>query len=222
VIPVRSAAAATKTLEAIRPSAIVLDVRLHGDESWNLLTRLKRQRPTADIPILVVSSVDDPHKAMALGASAYHEKPVDAEWLLATLDEHVRRTNARRVLVIDDQDTARFIIREMLRGDYEIFESAGGRDAVRQARRLRPSAVLLDLHLGDADGLDVRDDLRHDAVTADLPVVVVTSRTVTSSTRDRLGSDTPVLSKADLTREHLRLELDRAIGAHHTGPEGRE
>jgi signal transduction histidine kinase/CheY-like chemotaxis protein len=214
-VPVRSAAAAFKTLDAIRPAAIVLDIRLHGEESWDLLTKLKQQRPTAEIPVLVVSSVDDPRKALALGANAYHHKPMDPAWLLTTLDEHVRRANARRVLVIDDQDTARFIIREMLRGgDYEIFESGGARDAVRQARRLRPSAVVLDLHLGDGDGLDVRDDLRRDESTTDLPVVVVTSRQVSVDERDRLGRDTPILSKANLTREHLRAELERAIDAH--------
>ena len=211
VIPARSVAAAQKVLETIRPVAIVLDVRLHGAEVWDFLARLKQQRVTADIPLLVVSSVEDRQKAFALGADAYHKKPVDSAWLQQTLEGAVRHPNAKRVLVIDDQETARFIVREMLRGrDYEVFEAAAGRDALRQIQRVRPAVILLDLHLGDVDGIDLRDELRGDPETRRIPVIVITSRTVNPSEAQRLGPDTAVLSKGALTRDHLLAEIERA------------
>jgi signal transduction histidine kinase/CheY-like chemotaxis protein len=211
MIPARSIAAAQKVLETLRPAAIVLDIRLHGAESWDFLARLKQQRTTADIPLMVVSSVEDRQKALALGADAYHRKPVDAAWLRQTLEGAVRHPDAKRVLVIDDQETARFIMREMLRGrDYEVFEAAAGRDALRQVQRVRPAVILLDLHLGDIDGVDLRDELRGDPDTHRIPVIVVTSRTVNPSEAQRLGPDTAVLSKGALTRDHLLAEIQRA------------
>src|SRR6185436_15706534 len=189
--------------------------------------RLKHQRSTSDIPLLVVSSVDDPQKALALGANAYGHKPLDATWLLQTLEQAVQRPDATRVLVVDDQEASRFIVREMLRGrEHEIVEAASGRDGLRQAQRTDPSVVLLDLQLGDMDGLDLRDALRRDPRTSQVAIVVITSRTLTESERERLGPDTPVLSKADLAREHLCCAMQRAIelapGRSHTGSDVQE
>jgi signal transduction histidine kinase/CheY-like chemotaxis protein len=212
VIPARSAAAATKTLDLMRPAAMVFDIRLHGQDAWELIARLKQQPSTSDIPLLVVSSVNDPQKALALGADAYGHKPLDAAWLLQTLEQVVHRPDATRVLVIDDQEASRFIVREMLRGrDHDIVEAASGREGLRQAQRMEPTVVLLDLQLGDMDGLDVRDALQRGPRTSQAAIVVITSRTLTESERERIGPDTPVLSKANLTREHLHCAMQRAI-----------
>ena len=214
MVPARSAATAIKALELLRPAAIVLDLRLHGAESWDLLARLKQQTATAAVPLLVVSSLDDRSKAFALGADAYCGKPLDVEWLRTTLASFVRRSAAVRVLVIDDQETSRFIIREMLRGeDYEIFEADSGREGLREARRINPDVILLDLSLGDMDGVEVRDALVRDTGTAPVPVVVVTSRTVKEVDRERLAQTTAVLSKAVLTRELLRATVQDAIAS---------
>jgi len=224
VIPARSAAAATKTLDLLRPAAIVLDIRLHGEESWDLIARLKNQRSTSDIPLLVVSSIDDPQKALALGVDAYCHKPLDATWLQQTLEQVVQRPDAVRLLIVDDQEPSRFIVREMLRGrDHEIVEAGSGRDGLRQAQQLLPSVVLLDLQLGDMDGLDLRDALQRDPRTSQAAIVIITSRTLTDSERERLGPETPVLSKADLTRECLydamQRAVERATGRLHNQPD---
>jgi CheY-like chemotaxis protein len=122
------------------------------------------------------------------------------------------------VLVVEDQDASRFIIREILRGhDYEVVEVSRGEEAIGQARQLKPSVILLDLHLGDVDGVDLREALRRDPETAHVPVVVVTSRVVGPSDRERLGPSTPVVAKSNLTREILRGEMQRAIDAAESG-----
>jgi signal transduction histidine kinase/CheY-like chemotaxis protein len=212
MVPARSAAAATKALEVLQPSAIVLDIRLHGAESWDLLARLKQQPRTAEVPLFVISSVEDERKALALGADAFQLKPMDSGWLIRTLDSYVQRPDVPRVLVIDDQDASRFILREMLRGrEGDVIEAASGRDGLAQAHRAAPSLIVLDLHLGDMDGIDVREALKRDPLTARVPVVIVTSRHVSDLERKRLGAGTPVLSKANLTREQVHAAMDHAI-----------
>jgi signal transduction histidine kinase/CheY-like chemotaxis protein len=218
LVPARSAAAAIRVIDAMRPVAIVLDIRLHGGEAWDFLARLKQQPATSRLPVIVVSSIDDEPKALALGADAYAHKPLNAPWLIRTLDAISHREEARRVLVVEDQDASRFIIREILRGhDYEVVEVSRGEEAIGQARQLKPSVILLDLHLGDVDGVDLREALRRDPETAHVPVVVVTSRVVGPSDRERLGPSTPVVTKSNLTREILRGEMQRAIDAAESG-----
>jgi signal transduction histidine kinase/CheY-like chemotaxis protein len=212
VVPVRSIAAATKALESIQPAAIMLDIRLQGQDSWEFLARLKQRPLTARVPVVVVSSVDDRYKALALGADVYRSKPVEAGWLQATLAALVHPAS-RRVLVVDDQDASRFIMREILSGgDYEVYEAPDGTEGLQLARRVRPDVILLDLHLGDIDGVALRETLRQDPQTSRVPVIVVTSRVVSDAERERLGGETPVLSKAELTRERLCAEVARVTG----------
>jgi CheY-like chemotaxis protein len=128
MLSARSEAAAVATLEATRPAAIILDLRLHGHDSWDFLARLKRQEHTASIPLIIVSALDDQQKGLALGADAYGVKPITPEWLIATLDAMLPRSTTVRVLTVDDEETARFIIREMLpSSDYEVLEATSGR-----------------------------------------------------------------------------------------------
>ena len=68
-----------------RPVAVILDIRIRGEDTWGFLTELKRREETQDIPVLVVTTVADPHKGLGLGADAYAVKPVERVWLLDTL-----------------------------------------------------------------------------------------------------------------------------------------
>ena len=117
------------------------------------------------------------------------------------------------MLTIDDQEASRFIIRELLRGrDHQVFDAASGRDGLRQARRLTPDVILLDLNLGDMTGVDVCEALRRDATTSAVPIVVVTSKNITSAERECFA-DIPILSKSVLTRDVLRDVMRRAVQA---------
>lgn len=221
VLPAQSEAVAVATLEAIRPAAIVLDLRLHGHDSWDFLARLKRQQATESIPLIIVSTLDDRQKGFALGASAYGVKPIIREWLIETLDALVPRPATVRVLAVDDEETARFIIREMLpSSEFEVFEATSGRDGLRRARDVAPDVVLLDMRLGDMSGAEVSERLRDDPATASLPIIVVTSQRLSSDDERRLGSDCPVLSKSGLTRDALRTAIRQVVSttANANGP----
>jgi signal transduction histidine kinase/CheY-like chemotaxis protein len=209
-VPVRSAADAAAALQAFRPSAIVLDIRLHGHDAWELLARIKRDPATAAIPVIVVSTIDDRQKGFALGADAYAVKPIDRDWLLAKLDA-LTGESAARILVIDDEEASRFILRGLLAdGRHEIVEAPSGPDGLRLARDTSPDVILLDLHLDDTTGYAVSQSLRQDPATAAVPVVVVTAQRMSADDRLRLGERTPVVSKTGLTRESLRAAIRQA------------
>ena len=199
-------------LEVIQPAAIVLDLRLQGHDSWDVLTRLKREDRTADIPLIITSSIDDRQKGYALGADAYGVKPIDRKWLIDTLESLVPKPSMVRVLSVDDEETYRFIIREMLNDSgYEVVEAGSGLDGLRLTHDLPPDVILLDLRLTDMTGIEMRERLRKQPKTANVPTILVTSQTLSAEERERWGIADPVLSKATLTRETLRAAIRQAV-----------
>src|SRR5581483_6107293 len=74
VVPARNIVEAKASLKAFRPVAIVLDVLLEGEHSLDLLRDLKQDSATHDIPIYVVTVVDNRQKALALGADGFQAK----------------------------------------------------------------------------------------------------------------------------------------------------
>jgi len=212
MVPVRSVAAATAALDTLRPAAIILDLRLQGQDSWDFLAKLKRDLRTSAVPVIVASTLDDRQKGLALGADAYRVKPIDAGWLLSTLESLVRRPDVVRILAVDDEETYGFIVREMLNdARYQLVEARSGRDALRLTHELVPDVVLLDLHLTDMPGTEVCERLKLDPKATGVPVIVVTSQQLSDVERERLGDAHAVLSKAVLTRELLQDAIQHAV-----------
>ena len=212
VVPARSIAAATTALDVLRPAAIVLDLRLQGEAAWDLLTRLKREERTSTVPVIIASTLDDRQKGFALGADAYSVKPVDRAWLIQKLEELVPVPSLVRVLSVDDEETYRFIIREMLNDSaYDLVEAGSGIDGLRLTHDLLPDVILIDLRLTDMTGIELRERLRKQPKTANVPTILVTSGVLSPDERERWGTTEPVLSKATLTRETLRAAIRQAV-----------
>ena len=203
VIPARSIEDAERIIAKTRPAAVVLDVMLDGESSWNFLARLKKDPATHDIPVLVVTVTAKEEKARALGADEFWLKPVDQERLLRKLGSLSGNGARGKVLVIDDDERARYLMRKHLEGGaYQLFEAASGPEGVRIAQTHRPNVILLDFLLREMNAFDVLDELKGDARTRAIPVIIVTSHSLQPEERQRLAAETEViLSKQSLSRE---------------------
>jgi len=215
LVRVRSVSGAERVLASVMPATILLDIRLHGDDAWDYLAQLKRNPSTAHVPVVVLTTIDDRRKGIALGAHAYGVKPIDPRWLVRTLDTLTARRRALRVLTVDDEEATRFIIRQMLNDrEHEVIEATTGGDGLSRAKDQSPDVILLDLRLTDMTGFDVVERLREDPSTAAVPVVVITSQRLDAEDRRRLSVADSVLSKATLTRDALRSAIARAVEPH--------
>ena len=85
VITARDGPAGLEAVRRNRPSAVLLDIRLPGMDGWEVLTALKQDPDTRDIPVIVVSIVEEQQRALALGAAAYLVEPVGRGALLDAL-----------------------------------------------------------------------------------------------------------------------------------------
>jgi len=184
----------------VRPAAIVLDIVLRGEDSWRWLGELKTAPATRAIPIVVISTVTDAGKGYMLGADACVDKPVERAELIARLDEFTRR----RILVVEDEAPLRYTMKRILEGHYVVMEAANGQEGLQAAAALAPTLVVLDLGLPDIRGEDVLARLRANPATAGLPVLIATSRTLSSEERDAMGVPAAaVMSKYDLNEQLL-------------------
>ena len=213
-LPARTLREAEEALVRVRPQAIILDILLPGRDTWTFLAALKSQDATKDIPVLVATTVEDQRKGWALGADAYAIKPITREWLLGELQQRTGQSPWPHVLVIDDEEMARYIFKQFLAGaPYFVDEAASGSEGVQRARSDRPQVIVLDLLMPGMDGYEVLRRLQADPVTQGIPVIIVTSRVLTPAEQTQLaGQTTAILAKGTLSREKVQDALAAALG----------
>src|SRR3984893_15159257 len=202
VIPAKDLNEARRALREFRPVAVVLDVWLQGEHSWELLQELKQTPSTAGIPILVVTVVDNREKEMALGADGFHAKPIDRSWLIQQLDETAKRLSQRQVLIIDDDEVSRYLLRTVLgQAEFRFSEATGGHEGLRRASEARPDLIILDLAMPDLSGFEVLGRLKENPLTANIPVIIHTSKVLDSHDRALLDAAVAIISKESRSRE---------------------
>jgi len=212
VIPAKNVKEAREVLRQHQPVAIVLDVLLQGEHSWDFLKELKEQPTSKDIPVLVVTVVDNRNKALSLGAEAFHTKPVPPEWLLEQLQTRAAQRIQKRVLIVDNDDVARYVLKGLLaNADYQILEASGGTQGLEMARNHTPNAILLDLDMPDMNGFDVLSKLKEDGETSNIPVIICSSRVLSDDDRSRLGTAVDVVPKENPSREIALAHLTEAF-----------
>ncbi len=200
-----------------RPSAIILDVLLPGADGWDVLRQLKVAPDTRDVPVVIVTVVDERQVGLALGAVDYLVKPIDRDALLASLARFAIAPqlpgNGRhlRVLAVDDEPTALALIRAALEPEgYEVLEAAGGREALERMRVELVDFVVCDLVMPDVDGFEVIARLKANPETALVPIVVCTAHDISEADKARLsGKILGIVSKGSDAREGLRRWLEQ-------------
>jgi len=109
--------------------------------------------------------------------------------LLTELRRLTAQLGTKRVLLVDDNDVSRYILRELLDQPWlEISEVSNGTDAANQLRENRPDGLILDLLMPDISGFEILRQVRADKDTEDLPVLIYTSKRLTENERTQLES----------------------------------
>jgi CheY-like chemotaxis protein len=204
---------------AQRPDAVLLDVLLPGLDGWEVLRRLKADPALGDVPVVIVTVIDEREVGIALGAVDYLLKPVQRERLLACL---ARITGAASdhpegtvVLAVDDEPSGIELVRAALSpAGYRVIGAAGGREALDRLQQERVDVVVCDLVMPEMDGFAVIEAMRDDPRTANIPIVVCTAHDISAADRERLkGQILGVVHKGTDARDGLRTWLGRAAAA---------
>jgi CheY-like chemotaxis protein len=196
----------------LRPDAITLDVMMPGLDGWAVLSALKADTDLADIPVVMLTIVDDKNLGYALGASDYLTKPIDRERLVTVLEKYRRDLP---VLVVDDDATVRQLLRRMLEPEgYTVVEAENGRAALERLREGSPALILLDLMMPEMDGFEFLTEFRRNEGWRTIPIVVVTAKDLSRDERERLnGYVQKILQKGAHGRAELLAEVRELVAA---------
>jgi CheY-like chemotaxis protein/anti-sigma regulatory factor (Ser/Thr protein kinase) len=197
---------------AVRPDAITLDVMMPGMDGWAVLSALKADPGIADIPVVMLTIVDDRNLGYALGAAEYLTKPIDRERLVTVLGKYRRDLP---VLVVEDDVETRQLLRRMLEPEgFSVVEAENGRVALERLRGVSPSVVLLDLMMPEVDGFEFVAEFRRREAWRSIPVIVVTAKDLSREDRERLnGSVQKILQKGAYGREQLLAEVRELVAS---------
>ena len=213
----RTGGEAIARAKELKPAAITLDILLPDLDGWEVLTRLKRAPETSDIPVVVVSVVDNPELGMALGALDYFVKPVPAKELMSRLTRYRFPGSSGRqqtVLVVDDEEANRDWLQGVLEpAGFAVILAKGGKEAIELARSRLPDLVLLDLMMPDVTGFDVVEALRDRAPTRAIPIMVLTAKTLTESDIRQLNGHVSTILRRGSTCAAGLLGLLREVVA---------
>jgi PAS domain S-box-containing protein len=213
VVGATSAEEGLRQARALRPLAITLDILMPHKDGWQLLHELKTDPTTRDIPIIVLSIVDNKALGYQLGAFDYLLKPFDREAILATLTRLPPQRG--RLLVVDDDAQIVDLVRQFLAGEpYEVAAAADGQEALEAISQQRPDILLLDLLMPRLDGFAVIERLRQDAQYQQLPIIVLTAKTLTPPEYARLEQSVrTVIQKQGWSQDTLKQELSSILQA---------
>jgi CheY-like chemotaxis protein/two-component sensor histidine kinase len=217
VVPASSGPSGLLLARELKPYAVTLDIMMPQMDGWTVLRELKAHPETADVPVIILSFVENKMLGFSLGASAYLTKPVEHHDLMTTLERFGKpmREGGGHVLVVEDDPDARGLYAEILeREGVRFIEAGDGQEAVAAMEREVPALVLLDLMMPRMDGFEVAAWMRRHPTLRDVPIVVVTAKELTPEDMARLTEVQRVIRKGELVEnlivEDLRALLDRS------------
>jgi len=118
----------------------------------------------------------------------------------------------KKVLVADDRDTGRELVRRVLENaGYEIHEAADGGEALEQARRVRPDLIILDLHMPVLDGFGVIQEIRRDPDFAQTPVMALTASAMMGDRERAIAAGFTGYLTKPIRLAALKAEVERLL-----------
>ena len=196
----------------LKPAVITLDVMLPGQDGWSVLNALKADRELAEIPVIMMTVVDEKQMGFALGAADYLTKPIDWDRLSAVLTKY-RKGDDQALLVVEDDPAARDMFeRSLAKAGWKVALAENGKVGLDRVKALMPSLILLDLMMPETDGFEFMRERRGKKEWQSIPVIVITSKELTAEDRRRLdGQVERIIQKGAYRLDELVEEVRRTL-----------
>lgn len=185
---------ALKQALQLQPGLIFVDVQLPDLSGWQVLTQLKQHPQTQQVPVIVVSVMEERSRGLALGASDYLVKPLSREQLRKTLMQlgytpgvsrpsalnsppvsHPRLMAPRLLLAEDNEANVATISSYLKAKGYQIQVATNGREALLKAQEEVPDLILMDIQMPEVDGLTAIAQMRADSSLASIAIIALTA-----------------------------------------------
>ena len=216
---------ATNGVEALekaklwKPDVITLDILIPVKDGWQVLRELKEHPLCREIPVIIISMVDERNVGFGLGAVEYFVKPVQKDELLAAVKRVEGRNaqNSAKILVIDDDKSVTDLVQIILEAEgCTVIKAHNGKDGLALAAQEKPDLIILDLVMPEMSGFNVAYQLKHSSATFTIPVMIMTSMEIDDETREQLeGFVVSLMKKSGFTKRDLLNEIAAIEGKRH-------
>jgi hypothetical protein len=203
------------------PDVITLDVMMPEMDGWAVLTALKADPELFNIPVIMLTIVDNKEKGFTLGVSDYLLKPINRATLVTLVEKYKPRTKGSenglgRILIVEDDSVTRDLLQRTLKDEgWVVIEAENGRVGLEQLAAEKPDLILLDLMMPEMDGFQFITELHSTADWQSIPIVVITALDLTTSDRMRLnGYVQQILQKGAYNRDELLNEVRAQVNAY--------
>lgn len=210
VVPAASGEEGLKLARQLHPTVITLDVMMPHTDGWSVLSSLKADESLRDIPVVMLTIVDDKNLGYALGATDYLSKPVDRDRLVQVLEKyrHSADNDACILVIDDDADTRDIFHRTLTTAGWTVLQASNGREGLKQLQGTLPALIVLDLMMPEMNGFEFVSELRMKPEWASIPVLFVTAKELSEDERQQLnGSVQQILQKGSYSREALLQQV---------------
>jgi len=195
------------------PDLITLDVMMPEMDGWEVLTVLQSNEISKKIPVIMLTMANEPDIGYSLGATDYLTKPVDWNELSSILSKHQIESDSQTVLIVEDDETTRQMLRKSLEtNEYKVRTANNGKEALEKVNQFKPGLILLDLMMPEMDGFEFAEKLREKKEWMDIPVVVITAKDLTKEDLGRLkGNVESIMQKGSYSKNELLSEVGERI-----------
>ena len=186
-------------IREVKPKLILLDVLMPGRDGWSLLKECKTDKDLKDIPVIMISQLNQSNLASSLGANDYLTKPIDRTHFINTL-KRILGTDKQnqKVLVIDDDKDVRELLSRLLKdAGYRPIDARDGKEGLERTKD-EPALIILDLEMPRMDGFEFLDNYIKDVPEEKrAPVLVFSGKDLTDVQEDLLKERVIGLVKKD-------------------------
>lgn len=203
----------------VKPNVITLDVLMPRVDGWEVLKGLKADPELSKIPVIMLTIADDKNLGYSLGATEYLTKPFNRDHLLSILQRYQYPKGKTVLVVEDDLPTRDMMVRTLVKEGWQVMEADHGKKALESVKLKIPNLVLLDLMMPEMDGFEFLGAFRHIPECVNVPVVVVTAKSLGAKEKTQLnGQVTQILQKSSLDREQLQAQLLKLVAHYLSEP----
>ncbi|MBW1937777.1 MAG: response regulator [Deltaproteobacteria bacterium] len=204
--------AVQKAIET-KPVAITLDIMMPKKDGWQVLRELKSAPETRNIPVIVLSIVDNKKLGFSLGAAEYMVKPLDKNFLLKKIRDLEKTGKIQRALVVDSEiDTVNLTENTLQDVGCQVKTAYNSQDAIELIKSFMPHLIILNLTMPKVNGFDVIEYIKTEKSAKKIPLILITNRELSEKEKDALdGRLRGILNKMVLKEEDLSQELKDRI-----------
>lgn len=197
----------------IKPVAITLDIMMPKKDGWQVLKELKQDEETKNIPVIIVSIIDNKTLAFSLGAADYFVKPLDGHSLLKKIKSIEAYTPVKKVFVLErDEKTSNDLINILKETGYEVTATKDSKQAIELVKIQKPDLFIVNITDPDSSAFDFLDFIKSSSELKEIPIIALTNKELTDEEKKVLdGRIKDIINKALFSEEELVIELKNSL-----------